>query len=187
MQLLDIHVPYQSPNKQQYLCWVSIVLAMYFYFYSCKPITFDDICSIFNGKCEDIAVDLSQALDYYDLNTNQLGNNLFCDKTVNNVIYSLDLGYPVILRLEKKGKMDEETHFIIICGYDNSKTDVMWYLKDPSGADVGGKDVPDTLVKKNLKTKYESVYTIVGVHEVFKRFCHPSIVPDDIKSIQSTT
>lgn len=171
MQLLDIHVPYQSPNKQQYLCWVSIVLGMYSYFYSCKPLTFDDVCSIFNGKCEDVPVDLSKALDYYDLDTNLLGDDLSCDETVNNTIYALDLGYPVILRLEKKGHIDEETHFIIICGYDNSKTNVMWYIKDPSGADIGGKKMsPTPWLRKILRKNMSRYIQLSGCTKFSKGF-----------------
>lgn len=168
--ILDLHVPYQSPYEKFFnLCWVSIVVACHQYLYNDK-LEFQDVCSSFDksGKCVDKPVDLGEALLRYNIDTKWLGEDLSDQETIDNAIESLNTNYPLVLRLEKSTVTDSSTHFIMIGGYDNTKKNIQWYIKDPSGAYIDGNNVPDKWIIKKLRKKYEMNYTIVGVYKVYQ-------------------
>ena len=80
----------------------------------------------------------------------------------------------VVLRLEeiKKGEI-VNVHFVFVVGWVDSGVDAdvkrtKWLVKDPSGADVNGEDVPNTVsAPLGMTKKYDKgKYTIASVVEL---------------------
>ena len=161
---LDINVPYQSPDGQTNLCWTSIVMAAHNYFYK-EPENFENICKSFDD-CNDTPQNLDDVLKKFHIRSSSLGNNLKEEETISNVKFALERGFPIVLKLEKKkeGSPPKDVHFIFIIGFRDTKS-IQWLIKDPSGANIDGEDVENTVVAKSIATKYEQ-YFITNVVEL---------------------
>lgn len=161
-ELLEMDVPYQSPGGQSNLCWASIVTAAHNYFNPNRPKTFHDVCRQVDD-CKDTAQDVDDILGKFQISTAHLGENLKDEDTASGVKSAIASGSPVALRLERRpgNSPDEDVHFVLIVGFRDT-TPTQWIVKDPSGANIGGRDVENTAVSKAMKVKYEQ-YTITSV------------------------
>lgn len=156
---MDIQVPYQSPRGQENLCWVSMAVAAN-NFLNRNKMTFDSICKAYPECKKDAPGDLDVALLNIGIRPRKIGNDLSDSQVVEAVKENLSKGIPIVLRLETATGFDASSHFIFITGFTR-EVPTRWYVKDPSGANVGGKDVPNSVAGPFAFTRrYENKYKI---------------------------
>jgi hypothetical protein len=174
---LDIIVPYQKGDN---LCWASVVVALRnFYRKTKRPIEVleAEVLTLGNEKHEsgDSQYELDDALsenglnnDYYEL---KIGLE---QEDFELLVQTVKEGKASILHCEKQKKKETITHYVLVVSatQGEGKTVSTITVKDPSGADIDHKNVPNVAVtlsaapKTKCLAKYED-YKIVGFAVVY--------------------